>query len=126
MSVILITHDLGVVASMCSRIMIMYGGQMMEVGTDDDIVNEGRHPYTWGLLNSVTNPEKEDHEPLVPIEGSPPDMLQPPAGCAFVDRCPHAMYLCKDYPPPTVQLSTTHFCRCWLEQKAVQSLKKED
>ncbi|MDZ5000296.1 ATP-binding cassette domain-containing protein, partial [Clostridium perfringens] len=77
-SIILITHDLGVVADLCSRINVMYGGIVVEEGSDEDIFYNGRHPYTWGLLNSVPNPKSEIKEKLTPIEGQPPDLLKPP------------------------------------------------
>lgn len=114
--VILITHDLGVVASTCERIYIMYGGKIVESGTADEIFYEGVHPYTKGLLACVNNPEAEDHE-LKPIPGSPPDLLAPPAGCPFVDRCEHAMKVCKLYEPPMKELTATHKVNCWLTEK---------
>jgi oligopeptide transport system ATP-binding protein len=92
-SVILITHDLGVVANICHRVIILYGGKIMESGTIDEIFYDPRHPYTIGLLGCVNNPEKDQE--LHPIPGSPPDLLQPPAGCPFVDRCEKAMKICK-------------------------------
>ena len=115
-SVILITHDLGVVANMCTRIIIMYGGKIVEIGSADEIFFDPHHPYTEGLLACVHNPEEEDKE-LSPIPGSPPDLLAPPAGCPFVDRCTKAMRICKDYMPEMTELSATHTCACWLEQK---------
>ncbi len=142
MSIILITHDLGVVANMCTRIMIMYGGQLMESGTDREIFYEPRHPYTEGLLNSVANVEETaedikqdggeydvapyaDARPrLKPIEGSPPDLLAPPKGCAFVDRCEYAMKLCKENEPPRFKLSETHYCKCWLCHPDVEKIQK--
>ncbi len=110
--VILITHDLGVVASTCSRVYIMYGGKIVENGTADEIFYQPGHPYTKGLLACVNNPE-EDTE-LQPIPGSPPDLLHPPAGCPFVDRCDKAMKICKQAMPPEDQLSPSHCVRCWL------------
>ena len=83
-SVIMITHDLGVVASMCDRIAIMYAGQIVEEGTVDEIFYEPHHPYTKGLLNSINNSAKDNDEPLVPIPGTPPDLLKLPKGCAFM------------------------------------------
>ena len=114
-SVILITHDLGVVANTCHRVIILYGGKIMESGTVDEIFYDPRHPYTMGLLGCVNNPEKDQE--LHPIPGSPPDLLQPPAGCPFVDRCEKAMKICKRMPPPVSTLSPTHSCSCWLEAK---------
>ncbi|MBR4875393.1 MAG: ABC transporter ATP-binding protein [Clostridia bacterium] len=114
--VILITHDLGVVASTCDRVNIMYGGKIVETGTADEVFYNGMHPYTKGLLACVNNPEDEDRK-LRPIPGSPPDLLAPPAGCPFVDRCEHAMKVCKLYPAPETQLSATHKVNCWLTEK---------
>ena len=113
--VILITHDLGVVASACNRIYIMYGGKIVESGTADEIFYEGVHPYTKGLLGCVNNPEEEKE--LRPIPGSPPDLIAPPKGCPFVDRCENAMKVCKLYMPEKKKLSETHEARCWLLQK---------
>lgn len=114
--VIMITHDLGVVATMCDRIAIMYAGQIVEEGTTDEIFYESKHPYTKGLLNSINNSEKDDDEPLVPIPGTPPDLTNLPAGCAFMARCPYAMKICAAQEAPTTTYSETHFCRCWLEK----------
>lgn len=113
-SVIMITHDLGVVASLCDRIVIMYGGKIVETGSDREIFYEPKHPYTMGLLRCVHNPEKKTK--LQPIAGSPPDLLKPPAGCPFVDRCPQAMKICKEQMPSVTTYSETHQCACWLEE----------
>lgn len=113
-SVIMITHDLGVVASLCDRIIIMYGGKIVESGSAREIFYEPRHPYTMGLLRCVHNPEKK--EKLMPIPGSPPDLLKPPAGCPFVDRCSEAMKICKAQMPEETVYSETHVCSCWLEE----------
>ena len=113
-SMIMITHDLGVVASLCDRILIMYGGKIVESGSDREIFYDPKHPYTRGLLQCVHNPEKK--EKLKPIAGSPPDLLKPPAGCPFVDRCPEAMKVCKLYMPEVTTYSATHQCACWLEE----------
>lgn len=115
-SVIMITHDLGVVATMCDRIAIMYAGQIVEQGTTEEIFYEAKHPYTKGLLNSINNSEKEDDEPLVPIPGTPPDLTNLPAGCAFMARCPYAMRICAAQEAPVTTYNETHFCRCWLEK----------
>ena len=114
-SVILITHDLGVVASLCDRINIMYGGKIVESGTDQDIFYRPNHPYTKGLLSCICNPEDDDHE-LTPIPGSPPDLLQPPAGCPFVDRCAQAMKICKERMPGKTVLSDSHVSYCWCNE----------
>ncbi len=119
-SVIMITHDLGVVASMCDRILIMYGGKIVESGTDREIFYEPKHPYTKGLLKCVNNPQKQTK--LQPIAGSPPDLLNPPAGCPFVDRCPNAMRICKDHMPSVTEYSATHQCACWLNEAEKRGL----
>ena len=113
--VILITHDLGVVASACSRVYIMYGGKIVETGLSDEIFYQPAHPYTSGLLACVNNPE-EDNE-LRPIPGSPPDLISRRFGCPFVDRCDKAMKICKLKMPPEWNLSDTHVVRCWLTEK---------
>ena len=115
-AVIMITHDLGVVASLCDRINIMYGGKIVETGSDREIFYAPNHPYTEGLLNCVNNPEEDDRE-LTPIPGSPPDLLKPPAGCPFVDRCDRAMRICKTRMPQTTEFSDTHISACWLNEK---------
>lgn len=113
-AVIMISHDLGVVAKLCDRICIMYGGKVVEEGTVQDIFYRPAHEYTKGLLSCVANPEDDDDKPLQPIPGSPPDLLNPPKGCPFVDRCAKAMRVCKDYMPDQTVLSESHTCRCWL------------
>lgn len=119
-AVLMITHDLGVVAKMCDRINIMYGGKVVESGTDEEIFYDPKHPYTVGLLNCVSNAEDDDDKPLTPIPGSPPDLLDPPKGCPFMDRCEKAMRVCKDYMPEVTEFSDTHWCSCWLHhEKAV-------
>ena len=116
-SVILITHDLGVVASLCDRINIMYGGKIVETGTDREIFYSPNHPYTKGLLSCICNPEDDSRE-LKPIPGSPPDLLQPPKGCPFVDRCDGAVSVCGFQMPETTVLSSTHLSACWLNELA--------
>ena len=113
-SIILITHDLGVVADLCSRISVMYGGLIVEEGTTEDIFYRGKHPYTWGLLRSVPNPKSELKEKLIPIEGQPPDLLKPPVGCPFTARCDYAMKICKEKQPPLFEVGEGHRAACWL------------
>ena len=113
-SIILITHDLGVVADLCTRINVMYGGIIVEEGSDEDIFYNPKHPYTWGLLNSVPNPKSTKREKLVPIEGQPPDLLKPPAGCPFAARCKYAMKVCLENEPPLFEVSKGHKAACWL------------
>ena len=113
-SIILITHDLGVVADLCTRINVMYGGIIIEEGSDEDIFYNGKHPYTWGLLNSVPNPKSEIKEKLTPIEGQPPDLLKPPVGCPFAARCKYALKVCLQKQPPLFEISNGHRAACWL------------
>ena len=116
-SIILITHDLGVVADLCNRINVMYGGIIVESGTDEDVFYNPRHPYTWGLLNSVPNPKSDKKEKLTPIEGQPPDLLKPPTGCPFAPRCKYAMKVCVDNLPPLFEISEGHKAACWLNHE---------
>lgn len=120
MSVILITHDLGVIAGLCSRVIVMYGGLIMEEGTVEDIFYRTKHPYTAGLLSSIP---KSGKEKLVPIFGTPPDLLNPPAGCPFAARCSYAMRLCKEYSPELRYLEEGHRCACWLHHDSVKMQK---
>ena len=113
MSMILITHDLGVIAGYCDRVLVMYGGRIMEQGTRREIFYNTAHPYTKGLLRSVPNPDKPK-ERLIPIEGQPPDLLNPIKGCPYVKRCPNAMKICLDNKPELNILSDTHSYSCWL------------
>jgi len=113
-SIIIITHDLGVIAEVCTDIIVMYGGMMMEKGTAEEIFYNPKHPYTVGLHSSVPRMDKLHKERLVPIAGSPPDLMNPPAGCPFSPRCPHAMKICLEKEAPMVSLSDTHTSACWL------------
>lgn len=113
-SIIMITHDLGVVASICDRIAIMYGGKIVEIGTAEEIFYEPKHPYTKGLLSCIANPEDKVKKELHPIPGSPPDLLNIGNWCPFVDRCEKAMKVCKMQMPEEKSYSTTHSCSCWL------------
>ena len=113
---IVVSHDLGVVAGLCDRIAIMYGGQIVETGSVREIFYAPGHPYTKGLLHCVNHPGTED-KTLIPIPGSPPNMLHPPAGCSFVDRCDEAMRICMKEMPRATALSETHSCSCWLGEK---------
>lgn len=117
MSIIMITHDLGVVASMCERIAVMYAGNIVEYGTTDEIFYESSHEYTKGLINSIPKLSVEEKERLVPIEGQPVDLMNPPKGCPFAPRCGECMKICLNEMPPKTQLSDTHYTYCWLRQK---------
>lgn len=112
--IIMITHDLGVVASICDRIAIMYGGKIVEMGTTDEIFYSPKHPYTKGLLSCISNPEDTERKELHPIPGSPPDLLNISDGCPFVDRCEDAMNICPLKMDEYREYSATHICSCWL------------
>jgi len=118
MSIIMITHDLGIVSNMCDRIAVMYGGKVVEYGTTDDIFYRPSHEYTKGLLNSVPKLIENHRERLVPIEGATPDMLNPPAGCPFSPRCDSCMKICLSTIPPYTHFDDIHYSACWLLQKA--------
>ena len=118
MAIIMITHDLGIVASMCEKIAVMYAGKIVEYGTTDDIFYNPKHEYTKGLIKSIPRLDAKDHERLVPIEGTPVDMLNPPAGCPFAPRCDSCMKICLREMPPVTHFSDVHYTQCWLNQKA--------
>ncbi len=113
-TIILITHDLGVVASVADRIVVMYSGKIMEKGNCDDVFYDQKHPYTWALLNAAPNLELENKQTLVAIEGTPPDLIDPPAGCPFAARCPHCMQICTEAFPPEYEFGDGHVAACWL------------
>ncbi|AJD92611.1 peptide ABC transporter ATP-binding protein [Jeotgalibacillus malaysiensis] len=118
-SIILITHDLGVVAKIAHRIAVMYAGKIVEIGTKREVFYQPEHPYTQGLLDSVPRLDLKG-KPLEPIEGTPPDLFSPPAGCPFAARCPHAMFVCEKVVPPSERLSETHQADCWLLDERAQ------
>ena len=123
-SIILITHDLGVVADVCNRINVMYGGLIAETGTTRDIFYNPRHPYTWGLLNSIPDPNAETKERLKPIYGQPPDLLKPPVGCPFAARCDYAMRICMEKRPPLFNINEEgHSSACWLNHESAPKIK---
>ena len=117
MAIIMITHDLGVVASMCDKIAVMYAGRIVEYGETDDIFYNPSHMYTKGLIRSMPRLDTMEHEKLVPIEGTPVDMLNPPAGCPFAPRCDAAMKICLSKMPPQTELDGCHYTKCWMIQK---------
>ncbi|PKM94069.1 MAG: peptide ABC transporter ATP-binding protein [Firmicutes bacterium HGW-Firmicutes-1] len=114
MAIILITHDLGVVADMSDRVLVMYAGQIVEAGLVDEIFNHAQHPYTIRLLQSVPRLDMDKNEALNAIDGTPPDLYIPPKGCAFYARCDKAMKVCKDYMPELSEHGESHYSRCWL------------
>ena len=117
MAIIMITHDLGVVASMCERIAVMYAGRIIEYGTTEDIFYHPKHQYTKGLIRSIPRLDSKGHERLVPIEGTPVDLLNPPAGCPFAPRCDACMKICLREMPPVTNFGEIHHTQCWLNQK---------
>ena len=126
-SIIMITHDLGVIASMCSRIVVMYGGCVAETGTTREIFYSPKHPYTWGLLRSIPKAQMDGtHSKLLPIPGTPPDMLRPPKGCPFAPRCPYAMQVCREYMAPETVFSDTHRVSCHLMHKNAPKVTREE
>src|SRR5690606_7348298 len=113
MSVILITHDLGVIAEVCDRVLVLYGGMVMETANVRDLFARPAHPYSVGLMGAVPDLRDDSHRRLTPIPGSPPNMLRPPPGCPFAPRCPHAMAQCVAALPPL--FGEEHQSRCWLQ-----------
>ena len=123
MAIIMVTHDLGVIADMCDEIIVMYGGRVCERGTAEDIFYRPHHEYTKGLLRSIPNVDRIG-EKLVPIPGTPINLLNMPKGCAFCPRCENAMKICIEQQPPEMQMPDGHFASCWLNVKAQMEAEK--
>lgn len=117
MAIIMITHDLGIVANMCEKIAVMYAGRIVEYGATDDIFYNPKHEYTKGLIRSIPRLDAKEHERLVPIEGTPVDLLNPPAGCPFAPRCTNCMKICLREMPPVTTFGDVHYTQCWMNQK---------
>jgi len=113
-TIILITHDLGVVASIADRIIVMYAGKMVEKGECSEIFSSHRHPYTWALLNAAPSLEIKNNRKLISIEGTPPDLINPPKGCPFASRCKYCMNICVEAAPPEYDYGAGHKVSCWL------------
>ncbi len=113
-AVILITHDLGVVANMADKIVVMYAGKLAESGTLNEIFYSPAHPYTWGLLDCIPRIDQDKSRVLTPILGTPPDLIAPPKGCPFADRCIYCMEVCRRYMPDFTDVSPGHGASCWL------------
>ena len=114
MSIILITHDLAVVARMANNVAVMYAGEIIESGSVDDIFYQSAHPYTVGLRSAMPSNTGDRNKQLLPIAGSPPDLFSPPNGCGYYARCPYAMEACRDNPPDRYTVTKGHHARCWL------------
>ncbi len=114
MAIVLITHDLGVVARMADDVAVMYAGEVAEAGSVEDVFYRSAHPYTLGLKQAMPSNRSEAAQDLRPIEGSPPDLFAPPRGCAYCDRCPHAMQVCRTRNPGRFAIGERHHARCWL------------
>jgi oligopeptide/dipeptide ABC transporter ATP-binding protein len=123
--IILVTHDLGVVADIADRVVVMYAGRVVEQGSLDQIFYDPQHPYTWGLLGSITRVDSDRSERLPAIPGMPPSLLAPPQGCHFRPRCPHAFARCTEVPELIARLpdSRDHLDRCWLEVEQKRTLR---
>ncbi|MEG0806502.1 MAG: ABC transporter ATP-binding protein [Lachnospiraceae bacterium] len=117
MSVVFITHNLGVVAEICDLVSVMYGGKIVEQGIVDDIFEKPSHPYTRGLLKSMPRVDAESYERLIPIEGTPIDLLNAPAGCPFASRCENCMKICLTQMPEYTEIDKRHISACWLNSK---------
>ena len=124
-AIILITHDLGVVANLADRVAVMYAGKIVETGTAEDIFYRPKHPYTQALLKSLPTVETSREEKLVSIAGTPPDLFMPPKGCEFASRCEHCMKVCKKHVPPTYEVGAGHKAVCWRLHPACPAQSKE-
>jgi peptide/nickel transport system ATP-binding protein len=126
--IILVTHDLGVVADIADRIVVMYAGRVVEQGTLDEIFYDPQHPYTWGLLGSITRVDRDRSQRLPTIPGMPPSLMDPPEGCHFRPRCPHAFEKCPQIPELISRLpeSPEHLDRCWLEVEKKRQIREVD
>lgn len=122
-AIMIITHDMGVVADIADKVVIMYAGKIVERGDVRDIFYHARHPYTWGLLNSIPKGEHEESVRLEPIEGTPPDLIQEIAGCPFAPRCQYAMKVCMESMPEEKEISKGHGASCWLLDERAPKVK---
>lgn len=126
MSLILITHDLGIVADVAKKIVVMYAGKVVESGTNYDIFYNPKHPYTKALLEAVPRLDLDDKMELCAIEGTVPSMISPPIGCPFSSRCKNCMVICENQTPPKFDFNKNHYAECWLYHPILQESKKED
>ncbi|MFT8309600.1 MAG: ABC transporter ATP-binding protein [Sporolactobacillus sp.] len=123
-AMIMITHDLGVVAKIADRVAVMYAGKIVETGSKRDIFYHAKHPYTQALLNAIVRIDLPS-DTLKPIEGAPPDLFAPPEGCAFCERCPFAMEVCQHVQPPTTAAGENHAVACWLLDKRADTIRHQ-
>ena len=119
MAIVLITHDLGVVARMADEVAVMYAGKVVEAGSVDDIFYRSAHPYTLGLRAAMPSAKRGDHNSLVAIPGSPPDLFSIPSGCAYAARCPNAMKVCGEHDPAEFSCGKQHYARCWRHHESM-------
>jgi len=124
-AIVLISHDLGVIATLCSRVIVMYAGKIAEVGSAQDVFYNPQHPYTWGLLQSVPRMDLPKQDLLTAIHGQPPDLLQPPSGCPFHPRCSYAMDICAMYYPSKTEVREGHIVSCWLQHPHAPKIRGE-
>lgn len=124
-AIILISHDLGVIAGLCSRVLVMYAGKIVESGSAEELFYNPQHPYTWGLLQSVPRLNAPQKQKLTVIDGQPPDLLQPPQGCPFHPRCTFAMQICANHYPETSIVNTKHSVNCWLQHPGAPKTRWE-
>jgi oligopeptide transport system ATP-binding protein len=122
-AIILVTHDLGVVATIADRIQVMYAGQVLETGTSEEIFYNPKHPYTWALLSSVPGLAEETKQELYSLKGTPPDLILPLDHCPFAARCDYCMQICKEQMPDETRLSDTHGVSCWLQHELAPRVK---
>jgi oligopeptide/dipeptide ABC transporter ATP-binding protein len=125
LAVILITHDLGVVAEVADRVLVMYAGQIVEDATLDEIFYDPQHPYTWGLLGSLMRLDQSRTARLAQIPGQPPSLLAPPSGCRFAPRCPHEFDKCHELPALQPRVGGNHLDRCWLDPEDKKSRRAQ-
>ena len=120
MAIILITHDLGVVARLADTVSVMYAGELMEAGSVDDVFYRSAHPYTLGLKEAMPTNQTGRSRQLEPIDGSPPDLFSPPEGCSYAARCPHTMEVCLEHNPDAFAMQDGHRAKCWLHHEACE------
>ncbi|GAW92864.1 ABC transporter ATP-binding protein [Calderihabitans maritimus] len=125
-SILIITHDLGVVAGLASKVIVMYAGKVAEAGSVRDIFHNPQHPYTWGLLKSIPRLDAREKKRLVPIDGQPPDLLAPPKGCSFNPRCEYAMRICLERKPELTECGAGHKAACWLLHPMAARVRRDE